>query len=87
MKVGSDHDFRAKIIITFYQRFLPKDKTLMYVDRDAMQLHPPEWIITHGNNQPETLIQLSDSNAYRLVKSEMSSELSGFNWFLYRAAN
>lgn len=87
MKVGSDQDFRAKIIITFYQRFLPKDRTLVNVDRDAMQVDPPEWIITHGNNYPDTLIQISDRNAYRLVKSEMSSELSGFNWFLYRAAN
>lgn len=84
--VGSDNDFRNKMLIEFYARFLDDRKDLRYVDQQFWASEPPEWIILHSldeANVPEPWISTADGRMYRLKKTERFSGNSGFSWFLY----
>lgn len=86
LKIGSDHDFRNKMLLSFYQRFLPPHQSLYYIDQKFWNFDPPEWIIIHKTDrtfEPEPFIRAWDQHIYELTKSEGSSGESGFSWFLY----
>ncbi len=88
--VGSDNDFRNKVVLSFYARFLPKGKTIQYVNQGFWASQPPEWLIVHNLDElavPEPWVQTSTNRIYRLIKTEKFSGNSGFSWFLYRDSN
>ncbi len=85
--VGSDNDFRNKMVLSFYSRFLPNGKTIQYIDQEFLDSQPPEWLIVHSLDEsagPEQWIQTSTNRTYRLIRAENFSGDSGFSWFLYR---
>jgi len=85
--VGSDNDFRNKMVLSFYARFLPNQKKIRYIDQQFWNGHPPAWLIVHDLDEsavPEPWIQASSDQMYRLIKAEKFSGNSGFSWFLYR---
>jgi hypothetical protein len=85
--VGSDNDFRNRMLIEFYSRFLDAGKKLRYIDQQLWTGDPPEWIILHSLDEadvPEPWITATDGRMYRLIRSEGFSGNSGFSWFLYR---
>jgi hypothetical protein len=85
--VGSDNDFRNKMVLSFYSRFLPDGKTIQYIDQEFWGSQPPEWLIVHSLDEsagPEPWIQTSTNRTYRLIRAEKFSGNSGFSWFLYR---
>ncbi len=87
--VGSDNDFRNKMVLSFYSRFLPSGKTIGYIDQELWGNQPPEWLIVHNLDEsvePEPWIETSTKLIYRLVQTEKFSGNSGFSWFLYRIA-
>lgn len=86
LSIGSDHDFRNKMLLSFYQRFIPRHQSLHYIDQQFWNVDPPEWIILHKTDrsfEPEPFISTWDQHIYKLTKSERSSGESGFSWFLY----
>jgi hypothetical protein len=86
LSIGSDHDFRNKMLLSFYQRFIPRHQSLHYIHQQFWNVDPPEWIILHKTDrsfEPEPFISTWDQHIYKLTKSERSSEESGFSWFLY----
>ncbi len=88
--VGSDNDFRNKVVLSFYARFLQGGKTIQYIDQGSWGVHPPEWLIVHSLDEstvPEQWVRTSANRVYRLVKAENFSGNSGFSWFLYRESN
>ncbi|MGD0169095.1 MAG: hypothetical protein ABSE54_05160 [Smithella sp.] len=88
--VGSDHDFRNKMLIAFYSRFLDDGKKLRYVDHQFWASEPPEWIILHSLNEtdvPVPWISMTNGWTYRLTKTERFSGNSGFSLFLYHASS
>jgi hypothetical protein len=88
--VGSDNDFRNKMVLSFYSRFLQNQKKIQYIDQQFWNSDPPEWMIVHSLDEsakPESWIQTATDKIYRLVKTEKFSGDSGFNWFLYHDSN
>lgn len=84
--VGSDNDFRNKMVLSFYARFLPSAKTIQYVDQQSWSNMPPEWLIVHSLDEltePEPWLSIEDGRMYRLTKAARFSGNSGFSWFLY----
>jgi hypothetical protein len=85
--VGSDNDFRNKMLIEFYSRFLDEGKKLRYIDQQFWTSEPPEWLILHSFDEsivPETWIATAEGQMYRLTRTEKYSGNSGMIWFLYR---
>jgi hypothetical protein len=84
--VGSDNDFRNKLVLSFYAHFLPNTKTIRYVDQQSWSSTPPEWLIVHSldeSAEPEPWLSAANGRMYRLTKAEKFSGNSGFSWFLY----
>jgi len=85
--VGSDNDFRTGMVLHFYSRFLPKNKTLRYVEQDSVSRFAPTWFLTQSQNvlyRPPPKIVLKKVGPYRLIKSYPYSGISGSAWYLYR---
>jgi len=85
--VGSDHDFRNRVLLDFYAPFMLKDKDLRYIHQSRWHEEPPDWFFTHSQEllyQPPTRYLLKEVGFYRLVDEYRFSGISGWNWFLYR---
>lgn len=87
--VASDHDFRNKILLMFYARYLPPGKGLTYVDhKDVAPGNGPEWLVMHESDVhyvPPGEVS-AKGGRYVLVKSLPYAGVSGFSWFVYRRA-
>jgi hypothetical protein len=87
--VASDHDFRNKLMLYFYARYLPPSKRLVYVEhKDIVPGNGPEWLIMHSTDlkyvpRPEVDAR---GGKYGLVRSYPYGGISGFSWFVYRRA-
>lgn len=84
--VGSDNDFRNKMVLSFYARFLQGGKTIQYIDQESWGSQSPEWLILHNldaSAEPDPWIDIPSGRPYWLVKKEKFSGNSGFSWFLY----
>jgi hypothetical protein len=87
--MGSDHDFRNRLLLSFYERFLPPGRTLHYVEQSSWGRELPEWIITHSldpSYDPPPWIAILGNQMYELTKIEKFSGNSGFGWYLYHRA-
>jgi len=90
--IGSDHDFRNRMIVDFYSRYLPPGKKVEYVPGTGIQPESaPEWLIVHRvasdpPSPPAPRFLLPNGSGYVLKEVFPSSTLSGFWWYLYRKA-
>jgi hypothetical protein len=81
--VASDHDFRNRTVILYYNRFLPPSRQIVYVKR----ARSPEWLLLHRIGElGEVMPIVGDQRGtrYRLQKVFPYSDLSGWHWILYR---
>jgi hypothetical protein len=87
VKVGSDHDFRNGLPITFYSRYLPKNRSMIYLRLDAWPPEGPDWFLIHNTIKedfvPNPIVKVR-GGIYRLAKSYPVMGLSGVGWHLYR---
>jgi hypothetical protein len=85
--VGSDHDFRNGLTVIFYSRYLPENRSLVYVARDAWPSEGPDWFIIHNTCSeeliPQNIVKIR-SGTYRLAQSYPVQGLSGMGWHIYR---
>jgi hypothetical protein len=86
--VGSDHDFRNGLPIIFYSRYMPKNKTMVYLSIDKWPLEGPDWLLVHNTCSEDNFIPgsivIARNITFRLVKSYPVLGLSGVGWHLYR---
>jgi uncharacterized membrane protein len=85
--VASDHDYRNKIVLSFYQRYLPEGKKLLYRDQNQLPPEGPDWVITHNQDigfSPPPSIRDPAGHTYTLARSFPYSGISGWHWFVYR---
>jgi len=88
--IGSDHDFRNRMIVDFYSRYLPPGKKVVYVPGTGiLPESAPEWLIVHRvasdpPSAPSPRLLLSNGSGYVCKEVFPSSTLSGFWWYLYR---
>ena len=91
--IGSDHDFRNRMIVDFYSRFLPPGKKVVYLPGTGIRPEvAPEWIIVHRlgmdpASPPVPRFLLPNGRGYVFKEVFPSSTPSGFWWYLYRKAN
>lgn len=86
LNIGSDHDFRNRMLLIFYSRFLSGNKTLNYINQDSWQLTPPEWVLSHSQDhlpRPIPELAVNGVGAYKLEQQFPSTVDSGWHWFLY----
>jgi hypothetical protein len=87
IRIGSDHDFRNRMLLAFYVRFLPGRPTLEYIPEARWREEVPDWLVTHSQDPaylpPGGLAILGVGN-YRLVRDYRFSGISGWSWFVYR---
>jgi hypothetical protein len=86
--VGGDHNFRNGYPIDFYSRYLPKDRSMVYLRSDAWPPEGPDWYLIHKtcseeDFEPASVVTVR-GGAYRLVESYPVLCLSGVAWHLYR---
>ena len=87
--VGSDHDFRNRLVLGYYAEALPADKKLIYVPWSAWTADGPEWFLTHrfemaGPGDVPSSIAGAIGSPYRWVQSFLYGGISGWNWHLYQ---
>ncbi len=85
--IGSDHDFRNKMLFAFYTQFLPEPNRLYYIDHPDWKRTAPDWLVTHSQNRtfrPPKQLTIPDVGEYALVKEYRFAGISGWHWFLYR---
>ena len=85
--VASDNDYRNKIVLSFYERYLPEGKKLVYRDRNQLPANGPNWVITHSQDigfSPPPSIRGPAGHTYTLARIFPYSGISGWHWFLYR---
>lgn len=85
--VAGDYDFRHKIMIDFYRRYLPADKPIQYVPSKKLSAISPQWYLIHRIGEPgQTPEQVADEHGHRYdkVREVPYSDLSGWHWYLYK---
>jgi hypothetical protein len=84
--ITSDHGFRNGMLVNYYKRYLERPDYTQYVERAPSGA---EWLILHRfdlTKQPEKVTDIYGNN-YKLVHIYRYSDLSGWNWLLYRNLN
>ena len=87
ISIGSDHDYRNGMLVSFYGRHLVGGKQVRFINRQYLQQAQPEWIITHTQDlsyKPETVLLLEGVGRYSLKKVYPFAGDSGWNWMVYR---
>jgi len=85
--VGSDHDFRNRMVLRFYAARSPAGKFLYYTAQTDWTRRPPEWVlVTQGQEfiDPPAEIPFTDVGSYQYVGRYDAGPVSGWGWFLYR---
>jgi hypothetical protein len=80
--VAGDHRFRTHTVIRFYNRYLPPDRRIVYVEQDEH----PDWLLLHriGDLGPVDAALARHGERYVLERVARYSDLSGWHWLLYR---
>jgi hypothetical protein len=80
--VAGDHRFRTHTVIRFYNRYLPPDRRIVYLEQDEH----PDWLLLHriGELGPVDEALARDGERYVLERVARYSDLSGWHWLLYR---
>lgn len=86
IEVGSDHDFRNGLVLSYHARELPAGKELHYLTREHWPPGGPTWLIRHAARRPPHPAQqiAAGGGRYRLFAEYDHAAISGFYWALYR---
>jgi hypothetical protein len=86
--VGGDQDFRNGYYIDFYSRYLPKDRSLVYLRHSAWTPEGLDWYIIQNSCHEENFVPkdivVVGGETYRLVESYPVLGLTGMGCNLYR---
>ena len=88
--VGSDHDFRNRLVFDFYAARIESDTALRYVPQTEWESSPPEWVILHSQRPgyaPAASLSINSRGDYDHVKSYRFAGVSGWGWYLYKRAS
>ncbi|MDZ4801723.1 MAG: hypothetical protein SGI92_26500 [Bryobacteraceae bacterium] len=85
--IGSDHDFRNRMLFNFFQHRDPRLARLRYVANQDWPLDSPDWFILHvltpEGGRPNPRIGV-DGQVYEYWAHYTFTALSGWHWFIYR---
>ena len=84
----SDYDFRHRMLLAFYERYLVSERRLEYVDHAHADAIRPMWLLRHGvayEPPPEPLVvNEATADTYEHVHTIPHSDLAGWTWYIYR---
>lgn len=89
-RVGSDHDFRNRLVFDFYAPRQREAAGLRYVEQSDWRHGLPDWFLTHSqslSHRPQKEITIgtpSGAATYQLAREFKYSGVSGWSWFVYR---
>ncbi|MDY6825412.1 MAG: hypothetical protein SWH68_16690 [Thermodesulfobacteriota bacterium] len=86
-RIGSEHDFRNKLLIGFYSKRTGLNGKLQYVTQNQWHHLPPDWFIAHTQDRREQARQriiVPGAGAFHLVAVYDYGGVSGWKWFVYR---
>jgi len=89
ISISSDHDFRNGILVTYYARFVPPSKQVVYVPHDYRDKAKPEWVILHSLDETAVAfpdLEVGQIGKYILFNSYPYCGSSGWSWFVYHRA-
>ena len=88
LRIGGDHEFRQRTVLSYYQQSLPAGKGLEYVSSEPPAEVAPEWVVMHSFDPGELpatpAIVDSLGREYKLFRVYPSGPLSGWFWYVYR---
>ena len=90
VRVGSDHDFRNRLIFDFYVPRLSEASNIHYINTPEWAAGLPDWLLVHSQSlsyRPQDELTIrgpSGDIAFRFDKAFRYSGVSGWNWFVYR---
>lgn len=86
VEVGSDHDFRNRMVLEFHARRLGLAERMRYVPEGRWPTRGPEWLLLHSQDLDERpqaeIVHLG--RRYQLAHVARFGGVSGWHWFLYR---
>ena len=87
VRVGSDHDFRNRVLFDFYAPLISEGNRLRYVEQPNWREAPPDWILIHSQDvsyQAPKGFVVQGIGVYRLTDEYRFSGISGWSWFVFR---
>jgi len=87
VRVGSDHDFRNRVLFDFYAPLVPEGDRLRYVEQPTWREAPPDWLLIHSQDvayRPPKGFLVEGIGVYRLTDAYRFSGISGWSWFVFR---
>ena len=87
--VGSDFDFRNRMLLDFYTRYRKDAGQLNYVERAYEAPAPVRFFIVHNSDsdfRTTEFLRLANGHVYRIIAIFPHAGLSGWSWFLYEYA-
>jgi hypothetical protein len=87
VRIGSDHDFRNRVLVDFYAPFLDGSHKVRYIPQTEWRSEPPDWILVHSQEvsyEPLPDIAVPEVGVYHFFAAYRFSGVSGWSWFLYR---
>ncbi|HVW01985.1 MAG TPA: hypothetical protein VHB77_16650, partial [Planctomycetaceae bacterium] len=86
--LGSDFDFRNRMVLSYYVPRLDANRRIDYIDQSRRRADPPEWMLVHNldrHAQPAAdYIDPASGAPYRLQRYYPYAGLSGWSWAVYR---
>lgn len=85
LRVGSDHDFRNTMLLSFNQQFFTE--RIVYYPMNQWPPQGPDWFIQHRIEQGqnfESEYVASSTQRYQLQRVVRYAGLSGWDWAIYR---
>ena len=86
IRVASDYDFGASMVLGYYEKFLPASKELAYLSGEG-PTGSADWYLVHelGDQfDPPEILEVGVGDGYVLQETFPKFGLSGWNWALYR---
>jgi hypothetical protein len=87
--VGSDFDFRNRMVLLFYSQYLSDPRRLHYYAQNQWPDHGPEWLLIHDlDRRFVPAAELTDplGRQFHLVRFYPYAGLSGWCWAVYHNA-
>ncbi len=86
IKVSSNSDFRTSVLLTFYRRYLPAGKTLVFYPQTFALAQETDWRIVEDvvpNDRVPAALDDGRGHRYQLMKRYAFYGLSGCQWSVY----
>lgn len=87
VRVGSDHETRHVMLLSYFVPRLPSPKRFAYVSDLEWPHQPPEWVLFHqADGEPPPAPERRDPFGGLYVREDVfpSAPLSGWTWYVHR---